>query len=328
MVRNPLTGRNITMGDLQTALKNPGAVKAEMKNSIYGIYNAYSGLKYGEGINVINEDWDNLLILDAARYDLFPRTYGDRGNLEYRISKGCYTWEFMRENFQGGTYHDTVYVSANPQCVKFDPEIFYRLIYLEDEWDPDLHTVVPSDVNDAVRELFEDFSDKRLIVHYMQPHAPYFDEGAEALKSEVPEPIHGWHKYHLQAGKDEHLSGLTWNEAVNEEYLSWEQIRDLYCRHYELVLDYAVDLGEELPGKTVITSDHGELLGDRVTPFTPRESGHTVGINTPILKKVPWFVLDAVEERRSISSEDPSKMKVDIDQKVVKERLAALGYAE
>jgi hypothetical protein len=298
-------------------------------STIYQLNEYQFRYRYGEGIDVMAEDWDNLLLMDAGRYDILQSILdADEGNLGYRISKGCYTWEFMRENFQGRTLHDTVYVSANPHCVKLDPDTFHKLIYLEDEWDPEIHTVHPSAVNEAVDAVAEEFDDKRILVHYMQPHAPYFGEQAERLKEQVPVKLHGWHKYHMQDGKDSDLEGLTWNEAVEDGYLSWEQIRALYRGQYETVLEYATELGRTLSGKSVLSSDHGELLGERLTPVTLRESGHRVGLDTPALLQVPWLDLDGTDERRSITSEPPVESDVDVDYTVIEDRLAALGYTE
>ena len=54
-----------------------------------------------DGINIFHEDWDNLIILDACRYDYFKQLNDMDGELEYRISRGSQSREFMRGNFQG-----------------------------------------------------------------------------------------------------------------------------------------------------------------------------------------------------------------------------------
>lgn len=60
------------------------------------------------------EDWDNLVLLDACRYDQFERLNTISGVLENRISQGSSTFEFLTENIAGKKSHDTVYVTSNP----------------------------------------------------------------------------------------------------------------------------------------------------------------------------------------------------------------------
>lgn len=44
-------------------------------------------------------------------------------------------------------------------------------------------------------------------------------------------------------------------------------------------------------GTTVVTSDHGNHLGEFATPFPIRLYGHPEGIRTPELIRVPWLVV-------------------------------------
>ena len=55
----------------------------------------YRKLAPNKGTFVMNEDWDNLIILDACRYDLFNAVAGI--NSDYIISRGSDTAEFLRE---------------------------------------------------------------------------------------------------------------------------------------------------------------------------------------------------------------------------------------
>jgi hypothetical protein len=45
----------------------------------------------------MQEDWDNLIILDACRYGAFERNNTIPGALEYRFSRGSMTGEFFEE---------------------------------------------------------------------------------------------------------------------------------------------------------------------------------------------------------------------------------------
>ena len=66
------------------------------------------------GISVFTEDWDNLVILDACRYDYFAEQSNLNGTLTTRISRASATREWVRANFTDRQLHDVVYVSANP----------------------------------------------------------------------------------------------------------------------------------------------------------------------------------------------------------------------
>ncbi len=58
--------------------------------------------KKNNSFYIFSEPWDNLIILDACRYDVFEEVFKKRnmkGKLEYRISRGSWTVEFLLENF-------------------------------------------------------------------------------------------------------------------------------------------------------------------------------------------------------------------------------------
>src|SRR5208282_1385184 len=78
----------------------------------------YSHILPKEGVYVYDESWDNLIILDACRYDTFRELNQIRGLLEYRISRGSSSEEFLLENFTKHptteNFSDLVYVAANP----------------------------------------------------------------------------------------------------------------------------------------------------------------------------------------------------------------------
>jgi hypothetical protein len=75
-------------------------------------------------------------------------------------------------------------------------------------------------------------------------------------------------------------------------------------------------LAEQLDGKTVVTSDHGEML--------KWKHGHGYGIYTEELRKVPWMVLD-YEQRRTTTAEKPIETDEIIDSAVDTQH-TALGY--
>jgi len=54
-------------------------------------------------LNVMEEEWDYLIILDACRYDYFESLYKEffDGELEKRVSLGSDTLKWCLESFKG-----------------------------------------------------------------------------------------------------------------------------------------------------------------------------------------------------------------------------------
>lgn len=274
-------------------------------------------LRHGEGTRIMSEDWDNLLILDACRYDMFADRIDLDGRLETRISLGSSSEEFLERNFVGEQHHDTVYVNANPYVPRLglDEGTFHAVVDCLSDWDEELQTVTPETVAQAAVDAHETYPDKRLIVHFMQPHTPFIGERGRRMVG----------------------GGWTMDRDVEEEPGIWHQLRDgtadvdletvweAYTENLDLVLDEAVDLLEALDGKSVLTADHGNFVGERLSPIPSRRKyGHPYGVHAEELVKVPWFVIEG-ESRREVQP-DPPVERERISEETVDERLEALGY--
>jgi hypothetical protein len=154
------------------------------------LYNLYWESKHGKGTPVMEKDWDNLIVLDACRYDTLVDLNPFSQPVKQRVSLGANTTEFCRRNFGGTQYHDTVYITANPKGLKIDipgrygdhQRTFHATVSLLDEWDSDTHTVMPEDVTRRALELQEEFPDKRLIIHFVQPHLPYLGKKSQQIQ--------------------------------------------------------------------------------------------------------------------------------------------------
>ncbi|PTD94209.1 hypothetical protein C9439_03940 [archaeon SCG-AAA382B04] len=70
--------------------------------------------------NLLDEEWDICIVLDACRYDVFKDLYKEylRGELEKRKSKGSNTLSWLKNTFPK-TYNIT-YVSSNPFISSLD----------------------------------------------------------------------------------------------------------------------------------------------------------------------------------------------------------------
>jgi hypothetical protein len=297
----------MNLQDIKKGLTDPTALLREVNKLYHTRGRQRSSYPHGTDI-FTQEDWDNLIILDACRYDSFKRQISMSGHLEKRRSKGGMSPEFVRGNFSNKHLYDTVYVSANEWFAQLRDEIdaeVHRFVNLQiDHLDLAGISVRPETVTEQALRLAEEYPDKRLIVHYMQPHQPYIGPT-------------GQEHFELSSGL---IETLRKSDDITDELL-WEAYRE----NLDIVLNHAEELVSELTGKTVITSDHGELLGERVFPIPVKTYGHFDGLYVDELIDVPWFVCE-YSNRKTIRPEAPVTNEDDVDADAVEDRLRQLGY--
>lgn len=307
-----------TLENLKRAIQNPHLFGRELHRlfslPIHRAYGRYVDRKVSGSEPMMERDWDNLLILDACRFDYFEAQNRIDGDLSKVISPGKMSWEFMQEEFVGNTFHDTVYITANTFATQLSEDIFFKTVYLNDQWDDEIGTIYPAHMVEAAREAHEQYPNKRLIVHFMQPHRPYLGPTADRLRDRVD-----------LVGLDNDQDGIQIWGAVKQKNVTASEIRRAYSETLDIVLDHAADLIEALDGKSVITSDHGEMLGERVFPFTTRVWGHMEGFDTPLLREVPWLAVESATRRDVVESE-PIGAEYSVSESEVEEQLEALGY--
>jgi hypothetical protein len=298
-------------GLVQTAQSALRYVPIEVNNLLFR-------LRHGNGTRVMEEDWDNLFILDGCRYDMFTERIALPGTLDSRISLGSSSEEFMERNFVDEQFHDTVYVSANPFIPKLglNEDTFHAVVDLLNDWDEELQTVRPDIVAEAARKAHEQYPDKRLIVHFMQPHAPFIGPlGREMVGG-------GW-----TIDQDVDDDPGIWNRLRDGEDVPLERVWEAYKENLDIVLEEVEPLLSDLNGKSVITADHGNLVGERLSPIpTRRKYGHPYGVHAEELVKVPWFVVQG-NNRREVSTDSPVESDDEsVSGKELEDRLEALGY--
>ncbi len=156
------------------------------------------GLAIQKGVMMLDQleflddaEWKYILVLDACRYDYFEKNFSDYLNGDLYESEspvscedGVATSEWAKSVFTD-YYDEIVYVSSTPH-VNSRMEIngfrgidhFHEVYDVWDwGWDDEMGTVLPSKVNESVLEADENFPDKKIIGHYMQPHLPYLSLG-------------------------------------------------------------------------------------------------------------------------------------------------------
>jgi hypothetical protein len=267
----------------------------------------------GSAVDVMDESWDVLIVLDACRVDLFEAVadIGAYDSYEVRESAGSATNEWTRMNFDGQALTDSIYVTGNPVVSRWVDTAFARFIEVwRDGFDQELGTVPAEVVTEAAIAAYENDPDKRLIVHYLQPHYPFVEdpelrftgfEGSDEV--DVPDGKGGASDVWEAVGLGLVDPGVAW---------------DAYRRNLEYVLEAIEPLLNAVSGRVVITSDHGNLVGERIRPIPMKLYGHPTGIYHPDLRNVPWAVIDAEEERTEREALDTG----------VEDKLQQLGYVE
>lgn len=271
------------------------------------------------GVDVMAEDWDVLVVLDACRYDTF-RAYSDlRGRLETRRSRGAATEEFVEHNFRTA-HHDTVYVTANPHVTRLAADRFHDIRNVwQSDWDDDLNTVRPEPVVKTTLDVATEYPDKRIVVHFMQPHHPFIGKQARA---ELPMVGGNQHAVDGKSG-----APTVWEYARRGE-VETEAIQAAYRENLQVVLPHVQELVETVTGRTVVTSDHGNLFAEqpfRVSPLGRPRFSHPPGCTAKPLVTVPWLVCPS-SDRRPVTESPPEQSELNRDLDSVQERLAALGY--
>jgi len=298
-----------SLDQVRSALRDPGLLLREA-NRLY--YRRLYTRSYNErGVDIFAEDWDNMVILDACRYDLFEQVHDLPGTLEERVSRGSNTEEFLLGNVSRRELHDVVYVTANPQLYRYDetaPSLHDVVnVWREAGWNEEYRTVLPETVTEYARRAAREYPNKRLVVHYIQPHNPFI--GPTGREHFDLDTLAFWQK--VDRGEI----------SVSDETL-WRAYRE----NLELALPHVQDLLEELVGRTVVTADHGQIFGERAGVVPLRYYGHPRSVYATPLVRVPWLVNQRGERKEIVA--EPSQSRDDVEAEVVSDRLQQLGYVE
>ena len=330
-------------------------------------------------VNIMQEKWDYLIILDACRYDYFERIYESylQGKLTKKISIGSCTDEW-RDNTFTGRYDDVVYISANPHIsssVKvtgfLGSEHFHKVYDIwKKGWDKERGTVLPGTMTKTAIDIIARTKDKRVIIHYLQPHAPYLCldnafQGFADPNFSMAKFLQGIELQDQKAKIRNRIQKILLkickkHNAITEKLLGdhpeW-MLRQFLClppktpmdvvrrksskiglrKAYEanlrIVLEQVAVLLKHLSGKIVLTSDHGELLGENKC-YT-----HRAGSIKPQLIEIPYVVIQKPTDTKitmpementqtvKFETELPASQEVSMnDEEKLLERLRDLGY--
>lgn len=274
------------------------------------------------GERYLDQDWDNLILLDACRYDLFRAENTIEGRLTPFRSNASSSDEYFEKNLEGGSHGDLVYYSANPHIDNIDASFhdLYRLWPEDTEtWDSTRGTVLPGDAVDKVIDTAGEYEDKRIILHMMQPHRPFLGDRTANFEQT------GFSRTGVNRRKGEDPEVPFWWDRLEDGTLDRKYVMRLYRDTLRVALPHVQRLVDFLPGKTVISADHGNVFGSRGLSGK-RIYGHPSYVHHPKLNIVPWLEID--KPRKNIVEGTASVESHKEHFENATEQLKALGYVE
>lgn len=263
-----------------------------------------------------------MFIIDACRYDIFKEIYRevfkDSKEVQKVVSPSTWTISWVVKNFHNNPKANTTYISSHKEInssgklgkiynrnrrrefkkINFDSNNYFSEVI--DAWDMGmdntLGVVTPEFVCNEVKECMK--KERRVIAHFWQIHDPYL----YYLKSDdfnfniEKEPKHRY--TNLRSFLSIFMSdvlfwklfGLISDKPAGGLHFLWRKVgREGILKGYKedlrTTLQCIKGVIDEFPGKKfVITSDHGELLGEN------GRYGHSV--DNPILFEVPWLEIE------------------------------------
>ena len=148
--------------------------------------------------NIIEQQWDYLIILDACRYDYMEKVWYNflTGKFSKKISIGSSTLEWRDKTFKK-YYDDLIYISSNPYINSISTvrgftakDHFFKVYDVwRHHWDNEKKAVLPEAMTRAAVDIIKQNPDKRAIIHYIQPHEPYISDNVPLFDFHRPQPL-------------------------------------------------------------------------------------------------------------------------------------------
>lgn len=272
-----------------------------MFRRVRDIYNSFwfpMTSRYPFGKNVYEESWDALIILDGCRVDAMEEVadeYEFINSVQSVWSLGSASHEWLAKTFTqdyAKSISETSFVVTNvfssslfnhgetpPGRYKIPIDLaswktvssddFGYIEFLKDHVDPYTEHWNTPELRSAEytteRAIVtaRNRNPGRIAVQYYQPHRPFIFDAFNTGK--VSERMY-YPFEHYKSGR-----------------MSFDKLWESYINNLRYVLDSVETLLKNLNAeKVIITSDHGELMGEFGL------YGHKEGLPHPALKKVPW----------------------------------------
>lgn len=217
-----------------------------------------------------------LIIFDALRYDTFDHFTGE-ADVQPTISPATWTNEWMEAIWPDN--YDVCYVTGAPLTGSHDfspyngTDHFNQIVEVwKDNWDREVRTVRPKPITEAAMDALDNHD--KVLVHYIQPHAPYIGEPkiiGQKGRGDTPTPD--------TAEEDTGILGEV-RMKISTGEISLETLQRAYYDNLVQVVKGSKPLIKKADRRTVVTSDHGECLGEH-------KIGHNY--NCAHVRMVPWY---------------------------------------
>ena len=260
--------------------------------------------------SIWDEDWDLLVILDACRPEWMVGVADDYdfiNNVDTIHSVGSHSKEWITKTFDdkySQTLSDTIYITGNHYADNIDESKLeaFETAHNYGGWAYDSASPPANVITDLAVQAARDNNWERCVVHYMQPHKPFFTKTESRGDFSVQEWSLGYQPY----------------RNLFSENISREQLNNSFQSNLNYVLNEVELLLENVDAPDVVlTADHGQALG---------EDGlwdHTIGVKHPSMRRVPWVETTAFDEHTL----DPGDYdKSQYDEELVESNLRDLGY--
>jgi len=253
--------------------------------------------------DIWKRDWDVLIILDACRADLFAEVIEPSSTVTSPASTSS-TWirrVFNRDVSKVG------YVTGNGHIDEMPSNEFgYFHIQSPENTDYGIKTPPPKPIVDHAIHAWRNRSEydlNRLVVHFMQPHAP-FRSRPEWFDSDGISDKH-----------DEGISKFIWQRLRDGE-VTYDEVWEAYQDNLKWVWEDGVSvLKNNINADIVVSADHGNAIGEYGM------YGHPMGCPVSSVREVPWY---------RITGTDNGAYDPDVSHKNVstnkESHLRALGY--
>ena len=214
-------------------------------------------IKSGE--NIFGREWDVLLVLDACRIDLMRDVLNDL-DIGWKVNElesvDTMTGYWMEKTFipeHENKMEDTIYICSNPHSESLLSEADFHILdeIWKYSWDINTGTVLPEDVTDKAIRMRREYPNKKMLVHYMQPHNPFISDLELNTKSK---------------GKNDAIQheGLdAWDRLKRGDLKDKNRVWKAYEKNLVSVIGEVERLLQNMDAETVVvTSDHGNAIGE------------------------------------------------------------------
>ena len=259
--------------------------------------------------------WDVLIVLDSLRADEAREFLPE---VETVRSPAPLTCLWLRRFVKEWGRKELLLVNANPvvnrELVRHDTLWSQVPCWLWD-WQPTddgLPTVPAAALTSRLWRLLLRYGrPRRMIVWVLQPHVPY-----PGL------PYSDW-----GGGMTDPLSQAiakvpTIRQALAKGLTTWDAVLAARRHNVTIALDAAKKIHEMVGGTAILTSDHGELLGEAGARGEKLFGHHGSMGAHPLLRQVPWLVARGKPFEPCDIPSFPSRWKDDD----IERKLQALGY--